>query len=261
MVAQGDNESAKPLRAGKGGRASRGSLTREQVVAAALELIDSEGLDMLTMRRLGQRVGRDAMSLYRYAPNRDGLLDEVVEAVLSELPPLHGKRPWQEELRDGAHAFRRVALAHPHVVPLLVTRPLRTPLGLRPLGVLRYLEGFLALLIGQGFSSREALHAYRSFMVVLNGHILNELQEAVVDDEETIDLLRLGLHRLPVKEFPTIRGHADILAIFDGEAELDRGLNNFFRGLQGEPKPEHIPAAPVQCADDELTTRPSEDPT
>lgn len=229
-------------------------------MAAALKLIDSEGLDMLTMRRLGQRVGRDAMSLYRYAPNRDGLLDEVVEAVLSELPPFPGNGTWQEELRDGAHAFRRITLAHPHVVPLLVTRPLRTPLGLRPLGVLRHLEAFLRLLIGQGFAPGEALRAYRSYMVLLNGHILNELQEAVVDDEETIDLLRLGLHRLPAKDFPTIRGLADILATYDGASELDRGLDTFLRGLEAELNPEHIPAAPVHAAAGEPTTTLTEDP-
>lgn len=260
MLPRSDGDSALPVRASEGRRAGRGRLTRDEVMAAAVELIDSEGLDRLTMRRLGQRVGRDAMSLYRYAPNRDGLLDEVVESVLSELPPFPGERPWQEELRDGAHAFRRVALAHPHVVPLLVTRPLKTPLGLRPLSVLRHLEGFLTLLIGQGFTPGEALRAYRSYMVLLSGHILNELQEAVVDEEETIDLLRLGLHRLPVKDFPTIRGLADILATYDGAAELDRGLDNFLRALEAERHPAHIAGAGARPAADEPNTTHTEDP-
>ena len=91
------------------------------------------------MRRLGKALDRDPMRLYRYAPSKDALLDGVVELVVSGLhvSTVDGE-DWAVVLRRSAHAFRAIALAHPHVVPLLVTRPLATPLALRPLGTLRF---------------------------------------------------------------------------------------------------------------------------
>jgi AcrR family transcriptional regulator len=200
------------------------------VLAAALALVDEEGLEALTMRRLGERLGRDPMALYRYAANRAALLDGVAERVLAELVLGEGD-DWQDRLRVTAHNFRALALAHPHVVPLLVTRPLATPLGLRPLGTLRPAEQLLALLVGAGFEPAAALHVYRLYLGFLNGHILNELQEVVAAPEETDDLLRLGLHRLPLRDFPQLRGLASVLAHYDGERELDEGLDILLTGL------------------------------
>jgi AcrR family transcriptional regulator len=209
-------------------------LSRELVLAKALEVVDADGLEALTMRRLGQELGRDPMSLYRYAENRAALLDGVTELVLNELT-IHPQDPdWKAQLRQIAHDLRRLALQHPNVVPLLVTRPLSTPLGLRPLGTLRPLEQILSLLIGAGFSPADALHVYRAYYGFLYGHILNELQEFVVDPEENEALLRLGLHRLPAKEFPRLRALAPALAEYDGSAELDQGVTILLSGLEAQ---------------------------
>ena len=209
-------------------------LSRELVLAKALEVVDADGLEALTMRRLGQELGRDPMSLYRYAENRAALLDGVTELVLNELT-IHPRDPdWKAQLRQIAHDLRRLALQHPNVVPLLVTRPLSTPLGLRPLGTLRPLEQILSLLIGAGFSPADALHVYRAYYGFLYGHILNELQEFVVDPEENEALLRLGLHRLPAKEFPRLRALAPALAEYDGSAELDQGVTILLSGLEAQ---------------------------
>src|ERR1700754_3534467 len=171
----------------------RSPLTREDVFSAALRLIDADGVEALSMRRLGKALDRDPMRLYRFASSKDVLLDGVVELVLGELKvPVAEAGNWEDVLRRTARAFRRIALAHPHVVPLLVTRPLATPLALRPLGTLRPLENLLELLIEAGFDPRGALHAYRLYFGFLNGHVLNELQERVHDPDETDDLLRLG---------------------------------------------------------------------
>jgi hypothetical protein len=119
-------------------------------------------------------------------------------------------------------------------VPLIVTRPLATPLGLRPAGTLRPLEDILALLTQAGFSGPDALHIYRALFGFLHGHILNELQELVDNPDnpdETDDLLRLGLHRLPIGEFPLLRSLAAVLAAYDGAAELERGLDILLTGL------------------------------
>lgn len=186
------------------------------------------------MRRLGQALDRDPMSLYRHAENRAALLDGVSELVLNELP-VHPEDPdWKAQLRNIAHSLRALALQHPNVVPLLVTRPLSTPLGLRPLGTLRPLEQILSLLVGAGFAPDDALHVYRAYYGFLYGHILNELQEFVVDPEENEVLLRLGLHRLPAKEFPRLRALAPALADYDGAAELEQGLTILLSGLESQ---------------------------
>jgi AcrR family transcriptional regulator len=206
-------------------------LNRDIVLSTALALVDSEGLEALTMRRLGTELGRDPMNLYRYAANRAELLDGVTELVMNELTAFPRDPDWQTQLRRMAHDLRHLALRHPNIVPLLVTRPLSTPLGLRPLGTLRPLEKILSLLNKAGFTPAEALHVYRAYYGFLYGHILNELQEFVVDPEENEALLRLGLHRLPPKEFPRLRALAPALGDYDGAAELDQGLNILLSGL------------------------------
>jgi Tetracyclin repressor-like, C-terminal domain len=97
--------------------------------------------------------------------------------------------------------------------------------------MLRPLEDVLALLTFVGFSGVDALHIYRVLFGYLHGHILTELQEVVERPEETDDVLRLGLHRLTITDFPQVRALASALAAYDGAAELDRGLNLMFIGL------------------------------
>ena len=206
-------------------------MTRELVLATALELIDADGVEGLSMRRLGRALGRDPMTLYRHAANKMALLDGVAELVLSKLTVDPNDPDWVGQLRQVARDYRGLALAHPKVVPLLVTRPLATPLGLRPRGTLRPLEEVLTLLTRAGFSGPDALHIYRALFGFLYGHVLNELQEVVENPEETDDLLRLGLHRLPIREFPLLRSLAPVLASYDGPAELESGLDILLTGL------------------------------
>jgi AcrR family transcriptional regulator len=208
-----------------------GKITREVVLAAALEIIDADGADGLSMRRLARALGRDPMILYRHAPNKAALLDSVAETVLAQLTVDPADPDWAAQLRAIARGYRRLALAHPRMVPLLVTRPLATPLALRPQGTLRPLEDILALLTRAGFSGSDALHIYRALFGFLHGHVLNELQELVDKPDETDDLLRLGLYRLPIGEFPLLRGLAPVLAAYDGAAELERGLDILLAGL------------------------------
>jgi AcrR family transcriptional regulator len=177
------------------------------------------------------------MALYRYAAGKPALLDGVAELVLDQLAVDTQDDDWAEQLRTVARNFRSLALAHPKVVPLLVTRPLSTPLALRPPGTLRPLEATLALLTRAGFTTVDALHIYRLFFGLLHGHVLNELQEMVDNHEETDDLLRLGLHRLPLREFPLLRSLASVLADYDGAAELERGLDILLSGLKTQLHP------------------------
>jgi AcrR family transcriptional regulator len=220
-----------PGRAASDATNGSGKITREVVLAAALELIDADGANALSMRRLARALGRDPMILYRHAPNKAALLDAVAETVLAQLTVDPADPDWAAQLRAVARHYRALALAHPNVVPLLVTRPLATPLALRPPGTLRPLEDILALLTRAGFSGPDALHIYRALFGFLHGHVLNELQEVVENPEETDDLLRLGLYRLPIGEFPLLRSLASVLAAYDGVAELERGLDILLTGL------------------------------
>jgi AcrR family transcriptional regulator len=206
-------------------------LTRDIVLAAALELIDRDGIERLSMRRLALALSCDPMTLYRHAASKVALLDGVAEIVLDQLQVDATDPDWAGQLRTVARDYRRLALAHPEVVPLLVTRPLATPLGLRPPGTLRPLEDILTLLTSAGFSGPDALHIYRALFGLLHGHVLNELQELVEKPDEVDDLLRLGLHRLPLSQFPLLRSLASTLADYDGEAELERGLDILLTGL------------------------------
>ncbi|MCX4750054.1 TetR/AcrR family transcriptional regulator C-terminal domain-containing protein [Kitasatospora sp. NBC_01287] len=218
-----------------------GKLSRERMLACALEIIDREGIEKMSMRRLARALGHDPMSLYRYAANKAALLDGVAETVLDELTVDPTDPDWPAQLRAVARQYRRLALTHPNVVPLLVTRPLATPLALRPRGTLRPLEATLALLTRAGFTTADALHIYRALFGLLNGHVLNELQELVDNPDETDDLLRLGLHRLPITEFPLLRSLATTLASYDGAAELERGLDILLNGLTATLTPTTTP--------------------
>lgn len=217
----------------------RPALTREQILTAALKIIDQDGVEALTMRRLGQVLERNPMGIYRHAADKDALLDGVVEHVIAELviphvPATDGEHDWEAALRHTAHAFRQIALAHPHVVPLLVTRSVSGPLARRPLGTLRPLEELLEVFITAGFDLHGALHATRLFTGFLYRHVQDELQQRLDNPDETEDLLRLGLHRLPITQFPRLRSLATVLATYDGAAELDEGLAIVIAGLRSQ---------------------------
>jgi AcrR family transcriptional regulator len=208
-----------------------GQLNRSMILQSALRIVDRDGVDGLSMRRLSEAVGRDPVMLYRHVPNKAAVLDGVAEMVLAQLSVDSTDPDWAGQLRTVARDFRQLALTHPNVVPLLVTRPLATPLGQRPPGMLRPLEDVLTLLTSAGFTGKDALHIYRVLFGYLYGHILNELQEVIERPEETDDVLRLGLHRFAITEFPQLRELAPALASYDGAAELDRFLDLLLPGI------------------------------
>ena len=119
---------------------NNGELTRSMILQTALSIVDRDGVDRLSMRRLSNALGRDPAMLYRHVPSKAAVLDGVAEIVLAQLAVDTADPDWAGQLRSVAHHFRQLALAHPNVVPLLVTRPLATPLGQRPPGMLRPLE-------------------------------------------------------------------------------------------------------------------------
>jgi AcrR family transcriptional regulator len=155
-------------------RTSRKPLSRERVLAAAVALVDAHGVPALTMRRLAADLQVEAMSLYYHLPDKEALLDGVVETVLAEIisavdhagpeGDLHGSAEggdvaWQGRLRRQFLTAREVMLRHPWAPGLLASR--RTV----PASVYAYYDGILATLTGAGFSyhlAHRALHAFGS---------------------------------------------------------------------------------------------------
>jgi hypothetical protein len=103
---------------------SRPGTSTGRITAAALQIVDTEGSQPPAMRRLGHALDRKVMTLYRYVPGEDALLDGIVARVLTDLAINPAAADWRQELRDLATSYRGLAPAHPNAVPLLVPRPL-----------------------------------------------------------------------------------------------------------------------------------------
>src|SRR5512140_1727332 len=110
-------------------------LARERIVAAAMKIIDDQGLDALSMRRLGAELNVNPMAAYYHVPNKSGLYDLVLEAVMSgvDTSAVDPAQPLPEQLKQAARAYRAAILKHPQAIPVLATRSLRTEAVLRPI--------------------------------------------------------------------------------------------------------------------------------
>jgi AcrR family transcriptional regulator len=219
-------------------RGRYGRLNRERVLAAALELVDREGLSALSMRRLGAELGVEAMALYRYAAGKDALLDGLVEALYVELEEGLGAEAsadardaeaatsdWRAELQRIARATYDVCLAHPQAVPLLATRMLAVPLSRRPPATLRHHERVLTLLWEAGLDTVGAAAVFRAFTGWVLGYVSVELQATVDNPEEADPAFRLGLHRISPQDLPRLREAAPAVADRGGPEGLATGLD------------------------------------
>lgn len=129
---------------GAEGRRPR-SLTRAEILDTAIALVDSEGLDQLTMRRLGSACGVEAMALYRHVHGRQDLLGGIVDHLVDKLydDQLAARRQedgWQDYLVRLAHGVREIAIGHPHLFPTLATRPPEAPWVRPPLRSMKWME-------------------------------------------------------------------------------------------------------------------------
>ncbi len=152
------------------GTARRPRLSRRRILRAALRLIDREGIEAFSMRRLGAALGVEAMSLYRHVPNREAVLDGVVELLAEEIEVPHaGSEPWPQMMRRIVCSYRKLAHAHPHAFPLIALRPLSTPKAIAR-G-----EATIALLVDAGIDERRAVLTFRTLASYANGYLLEEL--------------------------------------------------------------------------------------
>ena len=156
-----------------------GAVNRSLILRAALGIIDRDGIESLSHASPERRSRPGSTVIYRHVPSEAAVLNGVAEIVLGQLRVDTAHTDWISQLRHRRSELRRLALAHPNTVALLVTRPLATPFGQRPPGMLRPLEDVLALLTAAGFSGPDALHIHRVLFGYLHGHILTELQEVI----------------------------------------------------------------------------------
>ena len=154
-------------------RGRRPGFSREVITAAAVALADTEGLDAVTMRQVAAQVGAGVMSLYSYAPDKETLLDLMVDHVNGELPaPNAGTGDWRTDLKAIAHLQRALMLRHPWLPAALSAR--RT-LGPHALG---FLEHALAALRPTGLDGAAKLEVFAQLTGFVVGHVAHEIARA-----------------------------------------------------------------------------------
>jgi AcrR family transcriptional regulator len=222
--------------AGEPAPSTRLPLDRARIVGTALAFIDEFGLPGLSMRRLGSILGVEAMSLYRYVPGRENLLDAVVDSILEEMradeeiidEPRDG---WQDFLQRMAHGIRRIALTHPQAFPLVASRPVEAPWLRPPLRSVRWVETFLDGLISEGFADDAAVGAYRAFTSFLLGHLLLEVS-TLGADVGPLDVLEDGEKRNEKPwVYPTVERLADSLAEDHAAIEFEEALEDLLNRI------------------------------
>ena len=147
---------------------TRTPLSRDRILRAALDLADRDGFEACTMRRLGAELGVDPMTTYGHVPDKTALFDGLVELVLGEVTLPGRTGDWAHDFRAAAHAARATLLAHPHLIPLLGTRPPVT----QPAFTLW--ESLTSILLDAGLSEEQAADGADCLGRLLIGHALAE---------------------------------------------------------------------------------------
>jgi TetR/AcrR family transcriptional regulator, tetracycline repressor protein len=202
-------------------------LTRERIIDAAMHVIDTDGVDALSMRRLGTELGVNPMAAYHYVPNKAALYDLVLDAVMEgvDLTTIDSAAPIEERLKQAARAYRNAIFAHPNAIPVLSGRSVRSRIAMRPV------EAFVGLLFEAGLESGDSIAAVDCIaQFVLGGavgyyHHVHDAELSQVRDFDPIT----------PEEFPNmsrvlVEGH---FIGHDGEFEF--GLDAIVRGLLSGP--------------------------
>jgi AcrR family transcriptional regulator len=206
---------------GRRQRGQRADLTRERILRAAVELADEDGLDAVSMRRIAQRLGVAAMSLYNHVAAKDEILDGMVDVLIAdiELPP--GDAPWRTAIRGRALAARRVVTRHPWAARLFAARSTMS------LGVLGYMDGIVRAFQDGGFPPQlihDSTHLISSRMLGFTQDIFdpNTLRPAAV---------ALWTEALASDAYPRIS--ASLVGVtHDDEREFVFGLDLILDGLE-----------------------------
>jgi AcrR family transcriptional regulator len=220
--------------------APRERLTRDRVVEAALHLMDTEGLDAVSMRRVAREVGVEAMSLYHYVRDKEDLLDGICGLVMRDFRFPDEDRPWIDVARDGAREWRRVLRDHPNVIALWADR--QRPMT--DLDSLMPMEFAMRVIQRAGIDPREGVQVFNVLGGYIMGVVLMEVGAmfAAGTTSKGAEGPRLGLaekvpdevfiEQLDAERFPCLIGALPYLADCDPDEQFDYGLELLLAGIQ-----------------------------
>jgi TetR/AcrR family tetracycline transcriptional repressor len=203
----------------------RQPLSRQRIVDAAIALVDAEGLDALTMRRLGAELGMDPMAVYYYVPNKAALLDAVVEAVMAEidLGVDDGSAAPEERLMRAAKAYAEVLVRHRNALPLLLVRGPATPEALAPVEVM------VGILRSGGVPPEHAVAGVHILTAAVRGYAAILAHETADPGEHDAEAL---VALASPEEFPRL-SEAASRPRQDTRAAFEFGLRAIVTGLLG----------------------------
>jgi AcrR family transcriptional regulator len=227
MLMNADQESAPPR-----GRSARASLSRAAILAAALDLVEREGFEALTMRGLASALGSGAMALYRHFHNRDELVAALLDEMLGTIPlgVDHGD-DWTAQLRQLARAHHAMLLRVPSAIPSFLATPMAGP------HAARFGEVVLGVLHRAGFTDEAAVGCFFTLMALNYGYASFEARRqhpGTPEDppEERIRRTQVALALLPEREFPLTVALAGPLARFaTTDAQYEFALDVVVSGM------------------------------
>jgi AcrR family transcriptional regulator len=226
----------KSVGAGKADHERRAQLTREQVLTAAIALADRDGIESISMRRLAQELGIEAMSLYTHVRNKEDLLDGMADAVIGVIPvdADAGDADWGTSLRRMALGARGVMLRHPWASRTVETRAAPGP------AAIAYINGVLGILRRGGFSVAQAHHALHILGSRLLGFTQNLFDDSPAPGPEAAPTLPDGFATaFPyAAEMALAVTHGGALGPCDDDDEFEFALDFILDGLhrlQGPP--------------------------
>ena len=184
---------------GRGTLRPRLPLTRERVLRAAIELADEGGIPSLTMRRLGQALGVEAMSLYNHVANKEDLLDGLADIVIGEIEVPAGGDDWKTAMRRRAISAHEMLARHPWAGSVIESR--RTPSPARS----RYPEAVVRSLREGGFSVEMAVHAFFALDSYIYGFALQQQNLPSGTPQELAGIAETMLAALPATQYPYLR--------------------------------------------------------
>ena len=203
-------------------------LSRERVLEAAVVFADANGLAALSMRKLGEALGVEAMSLYNHVPNKDALLDGMVDVVFGEVELPAVGSAWREAMRRRAESARQALRRHPWAIGLMESRTSPGP------ATLRHHDAVIGTLRAGGFSVAMTAHAFSLLDSYVYGFALQEATLPFETGEQTAELAQQIIEQMPAGEYP----HLTELAVehvlqpgYDYGHEFEFGLNLILDGL------------------------------
>jgi AcrR family transcriptional regulator len=174
----------------------RTPLSRGRVLRAAIAFADEKGIESLSMRKLGQKLGVEAMSLYKHVANKDDMLDGMVDVVFSEIHLPSGGVHWKAAMRERAISAREVLSGHPWAIGLADSRMTPGPANLQ------HHDSVIGILRTAGFSIEMAIHAYSALDSYIYGFALQEQSLPFDTREEVGEVAETMLQQFPADTYP-----------------------------------------------------------